>query len=167
MRTLGMPTTSEFMGTHPLKDCKPIQAETFKRAAPLLIVVFYYYLILYIFSFGFSLFCVVLRVSSQPPHANCPSGGTANPCSGHGTCDDGSSGTGLCTCDDGYAGANCSIACAGGVLSPCSGHGTCSPATGTCTCQDNALGHYSGTICSTCVRRWSRMFLFGWVGTAA
>lgn len=65
MRTLGMPTTSEFMGTHPLKDCKPIQAETFKRAAPLLIVVFLLLFNFNFFSFGFSLFCVVLRVSSN------------------------------------------------------------------------------------------------------
>jgi uncharacterized repeat protein (TIGR01451 family) len=34
----------------------------------------------------------------------CPGSGN---CSGHGTCDDGVSGTGACTCASGYSGANC------------------------------------------------------------
>eukprot|EP00667_Euglena_gracilis_P000628 EG_transcript_627 len=94
-------------------------------------------------------------------------GGSAAPCSGHGTCSDGVHGTGTCTCASGpgywdgatcstckagYAGANCSVACQG-LLSDgtvCSGHGVCSSGvtgTGTCTC---ASGYYGATCALQC-----------------
>eukprot|EP01013_Petalomonas_cantuscygni_P005167 TRINITY_DN1567_c0_g1_i4.p1 TRINITY_DN1567_c0_g1~~TRINITY_DN1567_c0_g1_i4.p1 ORF type:complete len:1846 (+),score=295.54 TRINITY_DN1567_c0_g1_i4:215-5752(+) len=101
---------------------------------------------------------------------SCP-GGACAPCSGHGTCDDGINGTGLCTCSAdvsvgywwgdachecraGYFGPWCMRACPGGATSPCHGHGTCSDGpdgTGVCTCNaDASRGHWDGTECSAC-----------------
>lgn len=39
----------------------------------------------------------------------CP-GGQASPCSGHGVCDDGTTGDGTCTCDSGFTGSFCQYA---------------------------------------------------------
>jgi hypothetical protein len=35
----------------------------------------------------------------------------AGACHGHGTCDEGISGTGVCTCDPGWTGPDCSVPC--------------------------------------------------------
>eukprot|EP00760_Papus_ankaliazontas_P018596 PhM_4_TR17551/c1_g1_i1/m.72348 len=63
----------------------------------------------------------------------CPGGGT---CSGHGRCDEGERGTGLCRCDSGWSLSDCSTACPGGSSHACSGHGTCDTTTAKCMCQD-------------------------------
>lgn len=64
-----------------------------------------------------------------PMCLECP-GGAGNPCSGHGTCDDGILGAGQCTCDAGWGGPECSE-----VL------GTCCISNGSCetagNCREN------------------------------
>jgi len=62
----------------------------------------------------------------------CPGGAGALACSGHGSCDGGLAGSGLCTCDFGYKQASCNVLCpnSGGLL--CGGHGTCNTLTGSC-----------------------------------
>ena len=88
----------------------------------------------------------------------CP-GDAATPCSGHGQCDDGLYGLGLCACYDapdtghwaglacascapGYWGAECRSVCPGGATAPCGGQGQCG-INGTCAC---AVG-YVGSAC--------------------
>jgi len=44
----------------------------------------------------------------DPDCSQCP-GGAETPCSGHGTCDDGFTGTGICTCEPGYVGTECQL----------------------------------------------------------
>ena len=79
----------------------------------------------------------------------CPNGASL-PCAGHGTCDDGAQGTGACLCSDGFAGVACTLRCPGDLLQPCSGHGQCNPISGTCECQDDAWGHWTGAACDAC-----------------
>ena len=77
---------------------------------------------------------------SQP----CP-GGASDPCSGHGTCASGASGSGICTCDPGYFGVDCA-----GECSTCSGHGACDH-TGACACDYTpAEGYWAGADCDRC-----------------
>ncbi|MCX5884501.1 MAG: PQQ-binding-like beta-propeller repeat protein [Proteobacteria bacterium] len=59
-----------------------------------------------------------------PDCLECP-GGAANPCNGHGTCDDDRSGTGACSCDPGFT----DIAC-DGFTSTC--EGACARTRATC-----------------------------------
>ena len=109
--------------------------------------------------------------------ANCVSecpGGACNPCSGHGTCDDGNSGSGAChcaygsggegywvgnacdTCADGYYGISCTDPCPGlgtpeGV---CRGRGFCSKGhtgTGACICTVAATQFWMGSDCNECI----------------
>ncbi|KAJ9438469.1 Cell death abnormality protein 1, partial [Diplonema papillatum] len=90
-------------------------------------------------------------------------------CSGHGSCDGGSAGSGQCVCDGnfgpatlfdeatltvyrnplpvvcdrcnaGYFGGNCDIACPGGLNNSCSLHGQCNTTTGDCECTDRFAG---------------------------
>eukprot|EP00906_Rhabdomonas_costata_P038727 RCo054773 len=87
----------------------------------------------------------------------CP-GGASNPCSGHGTCADGSvtlPGTGVCTCVAGYWGADCSQSCPllSGNPYYCAKHAdTCDQATGLCNCYaDTTRGFWlPSSVCSTC-----------------
>jgi len=102
-----------------------------------------------------------------PACAECPGGG-ANACSGHGRCDDGLSGTGVCACEGGYAGESCDV-CAGGFYgyptctscdasTTCSDHGTCN-SSGACDCDtgyagaacDECAGGYYGPMCTACL----------------
>ena len=64
----------------------------------------------------------------------CP-GGAVTPCTGHGTCSSGKTGTGLCACTTGFGGTACGqcaagyygstcLACPGGAATPCTNHGT-------------------------------------------
>ena len=83
----------------------------------------------------------------------CP-GGALRPCTGHGSCSDGTVGTGVCVCIEGYAGPACAIACPGVTQGRvCGGHGACDPASGACACD----GHWAGAGCTLCE--------FGWSGT--
>eukprot|EP01012_Entosiphon_sulcatum_P030297 TRINITY_DN3729_c0_g1_i6.p1 TRINITY_DN3729_c0_g1~~TRINITY_DN3729_c0_g1_i6.p1 ORF type:complete len:6116 (-),score=439.75 TRINITY_DN3729_c0_g1_i6:64-18258(-) len=78
-------------------------------------------------------------------------GGASNPCSGHGSCSDGTKGTGLCTCFTGYATSTCAVECQGGASTPCNNNGICSAATGQCTCYDeDTKGHWTGNACNSC-----------------
>jgi hypothetical protein len=91
----------------------------------------------------------------------CP--GTINSnttCSGYGTCDDGSTGTGECTCVPFYFGANCSQACPINIDSDayCSNQSCFDGATGSgnCNCSPGFYGTYcqlqcpstNGSICN-------------------
>jgi len=80
---------------------------------------------------------------------DCP-GGSANPCSGQGTCDDGNAGSGDCSCNVGIIGTacdqcpadiynypSCNVSCTAGTT--CSGAGTCN-AAGGCDCDLNIVG---------------------------
>ncbi|XP_038067563.1 stabilin-2-like [Patiria miniata] len=82
----------------------------------------------------------------------CP-GGKRNPCSWHGICEHGITGTGHCVCDEGYTGVACEL-CLPGRFGPncqecqCSSHGQCDDGlsgTGSCFCDLN----YMGTTCET------------------
>eukprot|EP01065_Artemidia_motanka_P005365 TRINITY_DN1259_c15_g1_i1.p1 TRINITY_DN1259_c15_g1~~TRINITY_DN1259_c15_g1_i1.p1 ORF type:complete len:6161 (+),score=1442.86 TRINITY_DN1259_c15_g1_i1:2253-18485(+) len=64
----------------------------------------------------------------------CPGGAGALACTGHGLCQDGRRGTGVCACDAGYMFADCSQACPGGATTPCTDHGICDVAAGVCVC---------------------------------
>eukprot|EP00759_Apiculatamorpha_spiralis_P009053 PhF_6_TR15919/c0_g1_i1/m.24618 len=97
----------------------------------------------------------------------CP-GGTCNPCMGHGTCDEGRTGSGKCSCvspfrgyqcDDcavGYFGPTCLVPCPTSIPTTiCSSHGSCSDGrygTGNCTCDSG----YTGDTCNTCTRGYSK-----------
>ena len=80
----------------------------------------------------------------------CPTGGLGAPCSGHGVCNSGSLGDGVCLCQPGYVGRACSLTCRGGADVPCSGHGTCSPVDGSCACHNSSAGHWAGLDCNAC-----------------
>jgi uncharacterized repeat protein (TIGR01451 family) len=103
--------------------------------------------------------------------AACP-GGQTTPCSGHGTCDDGITGGGLCACEPGFTGPACDQCepnrfgpacepCPGGVDAPCSGQGTCDSGiagAGMCNCEIGFVGvacescedDYFGASCDAC-----------------
>ena len=82
-------------------------------------------------------------------------GGTCNPCSGHGLCNEGLSGNGECTCSGNWAGRTCD-ACAVGYAGnscdirckSCNNHGVCDPLTGSCLCES---GFDSSVDCRTCL----------------
>src|SRR5262245_59009286 len=64
----------------------------------------------------------------------CP-GGVSNACSGHGTCSDGISGSGVCSCVPGFAGPACQYSNA----VTCNGHGVAT-ASGACLCDNGYAG---------------------------
>ena len=88
-------------------------------------------------------------------------------CSGHGTCDSGRAGSGLCACDPLWVGSICD-ACAPGRYGPdctaqcpgvigalvCSGHGACDDGlqgSGQCKCHDaSPHGMWAGADCGEC-----------------
>ena len=76
-------------------------------------------------------------------------------CSGHGQCDDGRLGTGICACDATWAIVDCSVQCpgvvtgSGGGLQSCSGKGTCDLMAGTCTCTTGSAGAGCSLVCPT------------------
>ncbi|CUE72717.1 Hypothetical protein, putative, partial [Bodo saltans] len=73
----------------------------------------------------------------------------ATACSGHGTCDAGIDGTGVCTCALGFGGAHCGFACSVHRNITCGTNGTC-VSTSTCSCvPPRALG--ADGACSSCV----------------
>ena len=78
----------------------------------------------------------------------CP-GGAATPCSGHGTCDDGIAGTGMCTCAEGWQGTDCAAdvdECATGEAN-CDAHATCSNTPGSFECGCDAGWSGDGVVC--------------------
>jgi hypothetical protein len=80
----------------------------------------------------------------------CP-GGAADPCSGHGVCNQGVNGTGACNCFVGYAGASCQLVCAGGARLPCNNRGTCDANTAQCRCFNSSVaGFWDGANCTEC-----------------
>ncbi|HYC54242.1 MAG TPA: hypothetical protein VEL28_04815 [Candidatus Binatia bacterium] len=89
-----------------------------------------------------------------PTCAECP-GGQATPCNNHGTCDEGTEGTGTCACNVGYTGFACNQcgpdfydypACTHCTDSgTCTGNGECNM-LGTCDCEPQ----YTGSSCSQC-----------------
>ena len=76
----------------------------------------------------------------------CPGSSEGAVCSGHGQCDDGALGTGICACDATWSTPTCSQQCPGvvaatdGGLLSCSGQGTCDVDTGACTCLPGSAG---------------------------
>jgi hypothetical protein len=91
----------------------------------------------------------------------CP-GGATNPCTGHGQCDAGATGSGQCFCNEGYGGSDCQDCdnghwgpeclneCRGGGDTPCSGNGICSSGeagTGECTCYRGYYGEDCSSYC--------------------
>ena len=117
-------------------------------------------------------FCTECRTGRFGPDCSgvCP-GGACRPCSSHGRCDDGRSGSGACVCHTdalhgyfagadcaqcapAYYGAGCARACPGGAASPCSGHGVCSDGAagdGVCACDASRhRGFWTGHDCSRC-----------------
>ncbi|KAG8007953.1 Stabilin-1 [Nibea albiflora] len=81
----------------------------------------------------------------------CP-GGLESPCSNHGNCDDGLTGSGRCRCHDGFKGRACEL-CLSGHYGPncteecrqCHAQADCVPGVG-CQCKPGFQGN--GTICS-------------------
>jgi hypothetical protein len=76
----------------------------------------------------------------------CPGGGST-PCTLHGNCSDGVSGTGKCSCEVGYVGVGCQFLCPGGVSLICSLHGECHSDGNTKSVCDCLAGYY-GMSCS-------------------
>ncbi|XP_069874692.1 stabilin-1 [Dipodomys merriami] len=77
----------------------------------------------------------------------CP-GGPSSPCSSHGVCMDGMSGSGQCVCHSGFAGIACEL-CAPGAFGPqcqacrCGPHGHCDEGlggSGSCWCDEGWTG---------------------------
>ncbi|KAF6313567.1 stabilin 1 [Rhinolophus ferrumequinum] len=77
----------------------------------------------------------------------CP-GGASHPCSDHGVCMDGMSGSGQCRCRSGFAGTACEL-CAPGAFGPhcqacrCTSHGHCDEGlggSGSCFCDEGWTG---------------------------
>ncbi|XP_053455327.1 stabilin-1 [Nycticebus coucang] len=77
----------------------------------------------------------------------CP-GGPSSPCSNHGVCLDGMSGSGQCRCRSGFAGTSCEL-CAPGAFGPscqacrCTSHGHCDEGlggSGSCFCDEGWTG---------------------------
>ncbi|XP_066102033.1 stabilin-1 isoform X1 [Saccopteryx bilineata] len=77
----------------------------------------------------------------------CP-GGTSHPCSDHGVCMDGMSGSGKCRCRSGFSGTACEL-CAPGAFGPhcqacrCTSHGHCDEGlggSGSCFCDEGWTG---------------------------
>uniref|UniRef100_A0A8C5JVW3 Stabilin 1 n=1 Tax=Jaculus jaculus TaxID=51337 RepID=A0A8C5JVW3_JACJA len=77
----------------------------------------------------------------------CP-GGPSSPCSNHGVCLDGMSGSGQCRCHSGFAGTACEL-CAPGAFGPhcqacrCTPHGQCDQGlggSGSCFCEEGWTG---------------------------
>ncbi|KAF5922749.1 hypothetical protein HPG69_008123 [Diceros bicornis minor] len=77
----------------------------------------------------------------------CP-GGASSPCSDHGMCVDGMSGSGQCRCRSGFAGTACEL-CAPGAFGPhcqacrCTSHGRCDEGlggSGSCFCDEGWTG---------------------------
>lgn len=74
--------------------------------------------------------CGVLKrapgsTSPLPPHPLACPGGASHPCSDHGLCMDGMSGSGQCRCHSGFAGTACEL-CAPGAFGPlCQGRLFC------------------------------------------
>ena len=76
----------------------------------------------------------------------CP-GGPAQPCAGHGLCDED---TGLCICEPTYGTADCGRRCPSGALGPCSGRGICNDTAagdGACACAPGYAGPDCGLVC--------------------
>ncbi|MBN3320010.1 STAB2 protein, partial [Atractosteus spatula] len=82
----------------------------------------------------------------------CP-GGAGGPCSLHGKCDDGRSGSGNCTCEPGFTGTACELCLpghygAGCQVCNCTEHGQCDEGvtgSGACFCAEG----WTGTTCET------------------
>jgi len=94
----------------------------------------------------------VFNLSCDPEYygpmcLECP-GGADHPCSGHGTCDDGPTGTG-CMCDSGWIGADCGTdidECAVGTI--CNLNATCVNTPGSFHCDCNPGFSGDGVYCT-------------------
>ncbi|KAK2489047.1 hypothetical protein MC885_021321 [Smutsia gigantea] len=91
----------------------------------------------------------------------CP-GGASSPCSGHGVCVDGMSGSGQCRCLSGFAGSACEL-CAPGAFGPhcqacrCTVHGHCDQGlggSGSCFCEEG----WTGPRCEVQLGEWTSGF---------
>ena len=100
--------------------------------------------------------------------AQCP-GGAQSPCSGHGRCSDGTSGSGQCACvatpalgywdgpacavcRAGYYGPGCAAVCPGAAGAVCAGHGQCADGvagSGRCACYVGFVGDACEFLCPT------------------
>ena len=71
-------------------------------------------------------------------------------CSGHGSCNDGLAGDGVCSCSAGYAAPTCAETCPRDASNTvCFGHGSCN--NGVCTCyKDTTNGFWSTSSCNDC-----------------
>uniref|UniRef100_A0A8C4M2Y6 Stabilin-1 n=1 Tax=Equus asinus asinus TaxID=83772 RepID=A0A8C4M2Y6_EQUAS len=87
----------------------------------------------------------------------CP-GGASSPCSDHGVCMDGMSGSGQCRCRSGFAGTACEL-CAPGAFGPhcqacrCTSHGRCDEGlggSGSCFCDEG----WTGSRCEVQLGEW-------------
>ncbi|HYV20656.1 MAG TPA: hypothetical protein VFC25_16655 [Verrucomicrobiae bacterium] len=85
--------------------------------------------------------CTGCAAGRYGPNCDACPGGAANPCSGHGTCNEGIAGSGACICAVGYTGPACQYSDA----TTCNGHGTVS-SNGSCVCN---VG-FTGPTCDAC-----------------
>jgi hypothetical protein len=105
--------------------------------------------------------CTVCQAGFYGPQCKqeCP-GGSCLACTGHGTCSDGTRGTGICACDTNWTGTNCSSCIAGHYGANCSfvcpatcgRAGNCSSGptgTGACICNAGFALDASGQ-CNIC-----------------
>lgn len=87
---------------------------------------------------------------------DCPGGTGADACHGHGTCDDGASGTGVCVCDPGYTldpESHSCVACPADSWKQGAGNGACTPCAGATT--SGAVAQTTASACK-CLRGFFR-----------
>jgi hypothetical protein len=84
-----------------------------------------------------------------PDCLECP-GGAANPCNGHGSCDDGLAGTGICNCEPGFTDVACD-----GFTDDC--QGTCARNRATWEAMCFADWGGSGPEYEACIRRYCQL----------
>ena len=83
---------------------------------------------------------------------SCPGVAVGSVCSGHGSCNDGHDGNGMCVCDVGWFGADCSVFCTADLcqLQLRAVHVMCDTASGACACARGLDGQYDGPTCDDC-----------------
>eukprot|EP01012_Entosiphon_sulcatum_P008645 TRINITY_DN14746_c0_g2_i1.p1 TRINITY_DN14746_c0_g2~~TRINITY_DN14746_c0_g2_i1.p1 ORF type:complete len:3710 (+),score=117.93 TRINITY_DN14746_c0_g2_i1:228-11357(+) len=67
----------------------------------------------------------------------CPGTRNGQACNGHGSCNSGRDGSGICCCEAGFVGPDCSLQCGTCV------HGSCDTTSGVCACEHG----YAGSSC--------------------
>ena len=78
--------------------------------------------------------------------AACPRNALGLVCGGHGLCEAGRNGTGLCLCAGAWSGPECDVPCPG-VPHVCSSHGFCHAGTRGCACVSGFVGPDCGLQC--------------------